>query len=230
MIPVEEPGYEGRSRPMIRVMIVEDHELVRDGLRGILDAAEGIEVVAEAASGEEAIRLNRERQPDIVLMDLGLPGLSGFEASERILHAREQVRIIALTAHARPPWTTRMLMLGAAGYLTKACDAEELVMAIRRVHRGERYFGTAIAADLVVSLLPGNEGSPFERLSTRELEVTMMLLSGLKPGEIARRLNVSVKTVSSHKANVFEKLGVQSEVALLRAAIRHGLVDPDLED
>lgn len=212
---------------MIRLMIVDDHDLVRTGLRGILEAAGGIEVVAEAATGEEAIRLNRERRPDVILMDIGLPGLSGFETTERILNARSEVRIIALSAHTKPPYTTGMLALGVAGYMTKACDARELIEAVRRVYDGERFYGSEIAPQLVASLLPGQHRSPFEQLSARELEVAMMIAAGRKPADIARRLNVSVKTVSSHKYRLFEKLAVDSEVALLREAIRHGLIDPE---
>ena len=114
---------------MIRLLIVEDHHLVRTGLRNIINDAGGIEIVGEADSGERAIQLNREKRPHVILMDIGLPGLSGFETSERILAARPGVRIIALTAHAQPPFPARLLDLGAAGYLTKACDAAELVRA-----------------------------------------------------------------------------------------------------
>ena len=212
---------------MIKLMIVDDHHLLRAGLRNIIEAAGGIEIVAEAATGEEAIRLNRDKRPDVILMDISLPGLSGFETSERIMNARRNVRIIALTAHARPPYTTRMLALGVAGYLTKACDASELVQAIRKVHDGDRHFGSEIAQQLVISLLPGTEQSPFERLTPREREVAMMLAAGHKPAAIGQRLNVGMKTVSSHKYNVFEKLGVDSEVGVLREAIRHGLIEAE---
>ncbi|PKL95455.1 MAG: two-component system response regulator UvrY [Gammaproteobacteria bacterium HGW-Gammaproteobacteria-8] len=214
---------------MIKLMIVDDHHLLRTGLRNIIEAAGGIEIVAEAATGEEAIRLNRDKQPDVILMDISLPGLSGFETSERIMTARSEVRIIALTAHNRPPYTTRMLSLGVAGYLTKACDAAELVEAIRKVHNGDRHFGSEITQQLVVSLLPGAEQSPFERLTPRELEVAMMMSAGHKPVAIGQRLNVSIKTVSSHKYNVYEKLGVDSEVGVLREAIRYGLVEAEMD-
>lgn len=212
---------------MIRLLIVDDHHLVRTGLRNIIDAAGGIEVVGEAESGESAIRLNRELQPDVVLMDIGLPGLSGLETSERILQARPAVRVIVLTAHAQPPFPARLLDMGAAGYLTKACDARELVRAIRRVHDGERYIGTEIAQQLAMSLLPGTPRSPFQELTPRELEVALMLARGMKPAKIAERINVSPKTVSTHKYRIFDKLGVDSEVALLREAIRHDLIGPD---
>lgn len=212
---------------MIRLLIVDDHHLVRAGLRNIIDTAGGIEVVGEAESGEDAIRLNRELQPDVVLMDIGLPGLSGLETSERILQVRPSVRVIVLTAHAQPPFPARLLDMGAAGYLTKACDAQELVRAIRRVHDGERYIGSEIAQQLAMSLLPGTPRSPFQELTPRELEVALMLARGMKPARIAERINVSPKTVSTHKYRIFDKLGVDSEVALLREAIRHDLIGPD---
>ncbi len=212
---------------MIRLLIVDDHHLVRAGLRNIIDTAGGIQVVGEAESGEDAIRLNRELQPDVVLMDIGLPGLSGLETSERILQVRPSVRVIVLTAHAQPPFPARLLDMGAAGYLTKACNAQELVRAIRRVHDGERYIGSEIAQQLAMSLLPGTPRSPFQELTPRELEVALMLARGMKPAKIAERINVSPKTVSTHKYRIFDKLGVDSEVALLREAIRHDLIGPD---
>jgi two-component system invasion response regulator UvrY len=212
---------------MIKLLIVDDHHLVRTGLKNIIAGAGGIEVVGEADSGERAIRLNREVRPDVVLMDIGLPGLSGFETSERIMQARPDVRVIVLTAHAHPPYPARLLDMGAAGYLTKACDADELIGAIRKVHGGDRYIGSEIAQQLAMSLLPGTPQSPFQELTARELEVALMLARGMKTGKIAERINVSPKTVSTHKYRIFEKIGVDSEVGLLREAIRHDVIEPD---
>lgn len=212
---------------MIRLLIVEDHHLVRTGLRNIIRDAGGIDIVGEAESGERAIQLNRERMPDVILMDIGLPGLSGFETSERIMAARPEVRIIVLTVHAQPPFPARLLDMGAAGYLTKACDADELLRAIRCVHQGQRYIGSEIAQQLAMSLLPGTPRSPFQELTPRELEVALMLARGLKPSAIGQRINVSPKTVSTHKYRIYDKLGVDSEVALLREALRHGLIEAE---
>lgn len=212
---------------MIKLMIVDDHHLVRQGLHNIIDDAGGIEVVAEAATGEEAIRLNREKKPDVILMDIGLPGLSGFETSDRIMHASPSARIVALTAHTKPPFPTRLLDMGAAGYLTKACDADELVRAIRKVNDGERYIGSEIAQQLAMSLLPGVPQSPFQELTPRELEVALMLAKGMKSSAIAQRMNISPKTISTHKYRIFEKIGVDSEVGLLREAIRYDLIEAD---
>ncbi|MDT8449207.1 MAG: response regulator [Wenzhouxiangellaceae bacterium] len=212
---------------MIKLMIVDDHHLVRQGLHNIIDDAGGIDVVAEAATGEDAIRLNREKKPDVILMDISLPGLSGFETSDRIMHATPSARIIALTAHTKPPFPTRLLDMGAAGYLTKACDADELVRAIRKVHDGERYIGSEIAQQLAMSLLPGVPQSPFQELTPRELEVALMLANGMKSSAIAERMNISPKTISTHKYRIFEKIGVDSEVGLLREAIRYDLIETE---
>lgn len=212
---------------MIKLLIVDDHHLVRTGLRNIIGDAGGIEIVGEAGTGERAIQLNREKKPDVILMDIGLPGLSGFETSERIMNASPSVRIIALTAHSKPPFPARLLEMGAAGYLTKACDAAELVAAIRKVYDGERYVGSEIAQQLAMSLLPGTPQSPFQELTPREIEVAMMLANGMKSSAIAERMNVSPKTVSTHKYRIFEKIGVDSEVALLREAIRYDVIQTE---
>jgi len=212
---------------MIKLLIVDDHHLVRTGLRNIITAAGGIEIVGEAGTGEQAIRLNRELEPDVILMDIGLPGLSGFETSERIMNARPDVRIIALTAHTQPPFPARLLEMGAAGFLTKACDADELIGAIRKVYDGQRYVGSEIAQQLAMSLLPGTPQSPFQELTPRELEVALMLARGIRPAVVAERMNISPKTISTHKYKVFEKLGVDSEVGVLREAIRYGVIDAD---
>ncbi|MFU8832179.1 MAG: response regulator [Wenzhouxiangella sp.] len=212
---------------MIRILIVEDHDLVRTGLRNILAGASDIEVVGEAASGEEAMRLSRDLSPDIILMDVELPGLSGLETTERILRVQPDIRVVVLTAHSEPPLPARLLDIGASGYLTKACDAKDLISAVRAVARGERYIGAEIAQQLALSLLPGTPQSPFQNLTARELEVALMLTQGMKMPVIAGVINVSPKTVATHKYKVYEKVGVTSEVELLRLALRYGLVKPE---
>ncbi len=212
---------------MTRILIVEDHDLVRTGLRNILTSAGDLEVVGEAASGEEAMRLSRDLAPDIILMDVELPGLSGLETTERILRVQPQIRVVVLTAHSEPPLPARLLDIGASGYLTKACDAKELINAVRAVARGERYIGAEIAQQLALSLLPGTPQSPFQDLTARELEVALMLTQGMKMPVIAGVINVSPKTVATHKYKVYEKVGVTSEVELLRLALRYGLVKPE---
>lgn len=213
---------------MTDILIVDDHDLVRTGLRNILGANRGFEVVAEASTGEEAIRLTRKLEPDVVLMDVELPGLSGLETTERILKAQPEVKVIVLTAHSEPPLPARLLDSGASGYLTKACDAEELIRAVCKVAAGERYIGADISQQLAISLLPGTPQSPFQELTSRELEIALMLTQGMKPQSIAEVLNVSPKTVATYKYRIYDKVGVSSEVELLRQALRHGLVSADV--
>lgn len=212
---------------MTSILIVEDHDLVRTGLKNILSAEPGLKIVGETSTGEEAIRLARDLEPDVILMDVELPGLSGLETTERILKVQSRVRVVVLTAHSEPPLPARLLDIGASGYLTKACSARELVNAVKAVARGERYIGSEIAQQLALSLLPGTPQSPFQELTARELEVALMLTQGMKPPSIAEVIKVSPKTVATHKYNIYEKVGVSSEVELLRLALRYGLVKPE---
>jgi len=206
------------------ILIVDDHDLVRTGLQNILAGEADLHVVGEASTGEEAIRLSREFEPDLVLMDVGLPGLSGLETTERILKSLPDTRVIVLTAHSEPPLPARLLDSGASGYLTKACDAAELLRAVRKVAQGERYIGSDISQQLAISLLPGTPQSPFQQLTSRELEITLMLTQGMKMQSIGEVLNVSPKTVATYKYRIYDKIGVGSEVELLRMALRHGVV------
>lgn len=210
---------------MISVMIVDDHDLVRTGLRHILSDCDDIQVIAEASSGEEALRLAREHAPQIILLDVSMPGLSGFEVADRLHRYHKKSRTVILTAHAQQPFPSRLLEAGAAGYLTKACGADELRSAIRAVHRGERYIGSDIAQQLALSMLPGADQSPFEKLSSREMEVTLMLVQGMNMNDIGEALSISPKTVATYKYRVFEKLEVENEVALAHLALKHGLIE-----
>lgn len=206
------------------ILIVDDHDLVRTGLKNILAGERELKVVGEASTGEDAIQLARKLEPDLVLMDVGLPGLSGLETTERILKAQPDIRVIVLTAHSEPPLPARLLDSGASGYLTKACDAAELLRAVRKVAQGERYIGSDISQQLAISLLPGTPQSPFQELTARELEIALMLTQGMKMQSIGEVLNVSPKTVATYKYRIYDKVGVSSEVELLRTALRHGLI------
>ncbi len=213
---------------MADILIVDDHDLVRTGLKNILDKEAGLTVVGEAASGEEAIQMTRQLKPDVVLMDVSLPGLSGLEATERILKVQPKVRVLVLTAHSEPPLPARLLDSGASGYLTKACNAKELIRAVRKVISGERYIGSDISQQLAISLLPGAPQSPFQDLTSREMEIALMLTQGMKVQSIGEVLNVSPKTVATYKYRIYDKVGVSNEVELLRTALRHGLVTGDM--
>ena len=210
----------------IRVLLVDDHNLFREAIGHTLERY-GLSVVAGgAATGEEAIRLVREQRPDVVLMDVNMPGIGGLEATRRILANHPEVKVIILTVHADDPYPARLLEAGASGYLTKTCGPEELVTAIRKVHEGERYIGADIARQLALSMLPGGGRSPFDRLSQREMQVMLMVTQGHSIQEIADQLSLSPKTVSTYRYRIYEKLGVSNDVELTHLAMRYGMLEP----
>jgi two-component system invasion response regulator UvrY len=211
---------------MIRVLIVDDHELVRIGLRYILADYPAIKVVGEAGDGETAIKLNHQLRPDVVLLDICLPGLSGFEVTTRLHQVRPKLGIIILTVHEKPPFPARLIEAGASAYLTKSCPATELVQAIRTVARGGRHIGSVVAQQLALGMMPGADGSPFDLLSAREMEVMLMLAEGRKIAEIAGIMHLSPKTVATYKYRIFEKLDTHSDVDMTRMAMRYGVVAP----
>jgi two-component system invasion response regulator UvrY len=209
---------------MIRLMVVDDHELVRIGLRHILADYPSIHIAGEAPDGETAIRLNRELKPDVVLLDVCLPGLSGFEVTSRLKQASPELGIIILTVHEQAPYPAQLLEAGASGYLTKGCPATELVQAINTVARGGRHIGTKVAQEMALQMLPGGQSSPFDELSAREMEVMLMLADGRKIADIADILHLSPKTVATYKYRIFDKLNTRSDVDMTRMALRYGIV------
>jgi two-component system invasion response regulator UvrY len=214
---------------MIKVTIVDDHELVRTGIIRLLADVSGIEVVAEASSGEEAVQLVRQHRPDVVLMDVNMPGIGGFEATRKLVQMYPDLKVIVVTIHMDDPFPSRMLQAGAMGYLTKGCGVEEIVTAIREVFAGRRYISADVAQQLALKLMPGGEESPFDALSPRELQVMLMLTQGTKVQEISDKLCLSPKTVSTYRHRLYDKLGVNSDVALTRLAMRYGVVDDAME-
>lgn len=209
---------------MIRLLIVDDQELVRVGLRHILADYPGIEIVGEAGNGEVALRLNRQLRPDVVLLDISLPGLSGLEVTRRLKKSRPRLSVLVLTVHDNAPYPERVMDSGASGYLTKGCPVTELVDAILTVSRGGRHIGAGIAQQMALGMLPGSSGSPFAELSTREMEVMLMLADGQKIPEIAEVMHLSPKTVATYKYRIFEKLNTRNDVEMTRMALRHGLL------
>jgi len=205
-------------------MVVDDHELVRIGLRYILADYPEIKIVGEAVDGESAIRMNRELHPDVVLLDVSLPGLSGFEVTSRLKQASSVLAIIILTVHEQAPYPGQLLEAGASGYLTKGCSTMELVQAIKTVSRGGRHIGSKIAQQMALRLLPGGKDTPFDGLSAREMEVMLMLAEGKKITDIAQVLHLSPKTVATYKYRIFEKLNARSDVHMTRMALRYGVV------
>ncbi len=210
---------------MIGVLLVDDHKLVRTGVRLILEETSDVRIVGEAGSGEEAIEQSRALKPDVVLMDVSMPGIGGLEATRKLLARNPSLKIIIVSVHATEPYPLRLLEAGAHGYLTKDCAADEIVTAIRRVHAGERYITPAIAQQLALSAVSGSDGSPFEQLSQRETQVMLMITAGQSPQTIANRLHLSPKTVSTYRTRLFQKLAVSNDVELMRLAMRYGVIE-----
>ncbi len=212
---------------MIKVLLVDDHDLVRIGIRSLLENVSGIEVVGEACSGEEAIQLTKKLNPHVVLMDVKMPGIGGLEATKRILRFNPDVKVLAVTVYGEEPYPSRVLQAGAVGYLTKGADVNEVVQAIKSVSSGKRYISPEVAQQLALKHLSDEGESPFDSLSEREMQVMIMITSGQKVQEISDQLCLSPKTVNSYRYRLFEKLDVNSDVELTHLAIRHRLIDTD---
>ena len=209
---------------MINVMLVDDHGLVRTGIKRLLNDVNGIEVVAEAETGEQAIRQVRKERPDVILMDISMPGIGGLEATRKISQALPGVKIIAVTIHDDDPFPARLLEAGAAGYLTKGCDVGEIISAIHSVHHGKQYITPQIAHKLALSFVNERDKTPLERLTPRETQVMLMVVQGETNKAISEKLCLSPKTTSTYRYRLFDKLGVDNGVELTRFAIRHGLI------
>jgi two-component system invasion response regulator UvrY len=210
---------------MIRVLLVDDHELVRTGFRRILEGDPDIQVVAEAESGEDALKQVQSLQPDMVLMDINMPGIGGIEATRKIKHLYPEIQVIAVTIHADAPFPEQLHGAGALGYLTKGCPAKEMFEAIRTVAAGKPFISSDVSKKLTLARLTGaNPDSPFGALSQREMQVLLMITQGQKTQDISDALYLSPKTVSTYRHRLFEKLGVETDVELTHLALRHGLI------
>lgn len=208
-------------------MLVDDHDLVRTGIKRILDDVAGIKVIAEARSGEEAVKIGRKLKPHVVLMDVKMPGIGGFEATRKLLRIDPDIKVLIVTICNNDLYPARLLQVGAAGYLTKGATMDEMVQAIRAVHAGQRYISPEIASRLAFKHVTDTEESPFESLSERELQVMLMITMGMKVQEIADKLCLSPKTVNSYRYRIFEKLKIKNDVELTLLALRHGLVESE---
>jgi two-component system invasion response regulator UvrY len=205
---------------MIRVLIADDHSIVRDGLKRILAATSDLQVTGEAAGGDETLALVKANDYDVVMLDMSMPGLSGIDLIKRLKVEKPRLKILVLSMHGESQYAARVLKAGAAGYLSKDSAAEALLGALRKIAAGGVHIGEAAAA----SLLQAGDKPPHETLSDREFEVMRLLVEGLGPTEIGERLHLSVKTVSTHKTRILDKLGVGSTAELVRYAMEHRLV------
>lgn len=212
---------------MIRVLVVDDHDLVRTGITRMLVDIDGLQVVGEGDSGESALKLARELKPDVVLMDVKMPGIGGLEATRKLLRSHPDIKVVAVTVCEEDPFPTRLLQAGAAGYLTKGAGLDEMVQAIRLAFAGQRYISPQIAQQLALkSFQP--QGSPFDALSEREIQIALMIVGCQKVQIISDKLCLSPKTVNTYRYRIFEKLSVTSDVELTLLAVRHGMVDASL--
>lgn len=211
---------------MINVLVVDDHDLVRTGIRRMLADVAGVSVVGEAASGEEALLRVRELRPDLVLMDVKMPGIGGLEATRKIIRSHADIKVIAVTACDEEPFPSRLLQAGAAGYLTKGAGLEEMIKAIRQVFAGQRYISADIAQQLALKpFQPQGDASPFDLLSEREMQIALMIAECQKVQSISDKLCLSPKTVNTYRYRIFEKLEITSDVELAMMAVRHRMVD-----
>ncbi len=211
---------------MTKILVADDHDLVRMGIVRMLADVDGFEVVGEAKTGEEAVRLAREISPDVILMDVKMPGIGGLEATRKIQTACETAKVIAVTALSDELFTERLMKAGACGYVTKGAGFDEIVSAINSVLRGTLYMSSDIAQQLALRNFGGKvELSPFEQLSERELQTAIQIANGIKVNQIADSFCVSPKTVNSYRYRIFEKLNINSDVELALLAVKHKILD-----
>lgn len=213
----------------LRLLLADDHALVRAGLRALLSGLPGVEVVAEAGDGREALRLVREQKPDIALIDISMPGLNGLDVAARITHDRPATRVIIVSMHGDDESVRRALKAGAAGYMLKNADRSELELALKSVARGDTWLSPALTKRVVAALAqePKPSEGPFEALTPRQREVLQLVAEGHSNKDIARRLNVALKTVETHRTELMDRLGIHGVAGLVRYAIQVGLVRPE---
>lgn len=210
---------------MIKVLLVDDHELVRMGIKRLLQDVHGMKVVGEASSGEEAVVLSKELNPDVIIMDVQMPGIGGLEATRKMIRHNPDNKILALTIYEDEPYPSRLLQAGASGYITKGCDPEEMIRAVRTIHAGQRYISPGIAQQIAIKRFTKGEESPLDVLSERELQIMLMITQGQKVQDISKKLCLSPKTVNSYRYRIFEKLGIKSDVELTLMAMRLGMIE-----
>lgn len=208
------------------VVVVDDHDLIRVGICRLLTDVPDITVVGQAGSGEEAISLVKDLSPDIVFMDIRMPGIGGFKATRRILARQPETKVIVVSAFNDDVYPATLLKAGAYGYITKNADTEEIKTAVQTILANKIYVSPQLAQMLVVSGMANSEKSPLSELSQRELQIAELITSGKRANDVAETLSISPKTINTYKYRIYEKLGVTNDVELTLAAVKYGLVDP----
>lgn len=186
---------------------------------------QGIKVVGEVSSGEDAVRHAKDILPDVVVMDVHMPGIGGLEATRKMIRHNPDIKILALTIYEDEPYPSRLLQAGASGYITKGCDPEEMIRAIRTIHSGQRYISPAIAQQIAIKRFTKGDESPLDLLSERELQIMLMIVQGQKVQDISKKLCLSPKTVNSYRYRIFDKLNINSDVELTLMAMRLGMIE-----
>jgi DNA-binding NarL/FixJ family response regulator len=209
----------------IRIVVCDDHAIVREGLKGILGAQPDFSVIGEARDGHEVMKRVRELDFDVLLLDMSMPGKSGVELIKLVKAEKPKLRILVLTMHEEHQYAVRAIRAGASGYLTKEGASAQLVTALRKVAGGGAYISAEVAEQLALGAMPDANAAPHEKLSDREFQVFRMIAEGKSVSEIADRLNLSVKTVSTHKANVLAKMGLSGQGELIRYALENKLIE-----
>jgi two-component system, NarL family, invasion response regulator UvrY len=210
---------------MIKVLLVDDHEIVRSGVESLLNGTGDISVIAVAGSGEECLELLAANQLDVVLMDISMPGIGGAEASRRILLEFPAIKVIVLSVYSDGHVPQQLMKMGAAGFISKSSPVEEMVIAIRKVMNGERFLCSEVARNLAFWGLEPDDSSPFSRLSQRESEVVVMILNGKSIKEMSESLTLSDKTINTYRYRLYEKLNVKNDVELTRLAIKFNFMN-----
>ena len=213
--------YMSKSKP-ITVLLVDDHQIVRVGFRRLIETTSDIRVLAEAQSGEESYQLVNDLRPDIIIMDINMPGIGGLEAIGRLRKRNVKEKIIALTVHETEPFPSRVLAAGAQGYLSKRCAPQELIQAIRKVYRGETFVTNQVMRE--INKTPGNDEAAINKLTPKEFQVFSLLAEGRTALEIGHDMNLSHKTIHSHRSNIMKKLKLETSFSIVQFAILQGIV------
>lgn len=210
---------------MIKVLLVDDHELVRSGIEALLNAMDDITVIAVCDCGEQALQIIGKEMPDVILMDINMPGMGGFEACRRILQILPNIKLIGLSVHNNGPLPQQLLKLGVGGFVSKGSPVNEMVRAIRTVVSGKRYLCQDVASNLAFQSLTDNDTSPFTKLSQRESEVVRLILQGRSIQEMSEDLQLSDKTVNTYRYRLYSKLKIKNDVELTRLAVKFNYLE-----